>query len=289
MPELPEVEIAARNLRRWAEGRRVLSVEWDPRARRIFRPDPPAAFARAVEGARLAAVDRIGKHLLLRLDRAPPPRARGRRGEGPDRAVGVLAHLGMTGKWLRREGEALAPHHSRARLRLEDGAVLHFQDPRLFGRLRAVAGARFEAVPEIAALGPDPLAHGIDPAALAEGLARSRLPIKVRLLDQSLLPGVGNIHASEACFRARIDPRRPARALSAAEVRSLGKAVLASFRMTLEAEDGPEITYVEEPGAENPFLVYGREGERCPRCRKVPLRRIVQAQRSTFFCPACQR
>jgi formamidopyrimidine-DNA glycosylase len=228
-----------------------------------------------VEGARLAAVDRLGKHLLLRLTRARAP-------------VGVLAHLGMTGKWIRRERAEAPPSHSRARLRLEGGAVLHYQDPRLFGRLRVVAGARFEEVPEIAALGPDPLAHGIDPVRLAEGLARSGLPIKVRLLDQALLPGVGNIHASEACFRARIDPRRPARALSRAEARALGRAVLASFRMTLEAEDGPEITYVEEPGAENPFLVYAREGERCPRCRRAAIRRIVQAQRSTFFCPACQ-
>lgn len=276
MPELPEVELAARNLRRWAEGRRVLAVEWDPAARRIFRPATPAAFARAVEGARLAAIDRIGKHLLLRLVRARAP-------------LGVLAHLGMTGKWVRREGAEPAPHHSRARLRLEGGAVLHYQDPRLFGRLRVVEGARFEEVPEIAALGPDPLAEGIDPAALAEGLSRSRLPVKVRLLDQSLLPGVGNIHASEACFRARIDPRRPARALAGREVKALARAVLASFRMTLEAEDGPEITYVEEPGAANPFLVYAREGERCPRCRRATLRRIVQAQRSTFFCPACQR
>ena len=275
MPELPEVEIAARNLRRWAEGRRVVGVEWDPRARRIFRPAAPAAFARAVEGARLAAVDRRGKHLLLRLTRARAP-------------VGVLAHLGMTGKWVRREGAEAAPSHSRARFRLDDGAVLHYQDPRLFGRLRVVAGARFEEVPELAALGPDPLAQGIDPARLSEGLARSRLPIKVRLLDQALLPGVGNIHASEACFRARIDPRRPARALSGTEARALGRAVLASFRMTLEAEDGPEITYVEEPGAENPFLVYAREGDRCPRCKRAAIRRIVQAQRSTFFCPACQ-
>lgn len=275
MPELPEVEIAARNLRRWGEGRRVLAVEWDPKARRIFRPAAPGAFARALSGARLEAVDRRGKHLLVRLEREGGP-------------LGVLSHLGMTGKWVRREDASPAPRHSRARLRLDDGAVLHYLDPRLFGRLRLVAGARFDEVPELAALGPDPLACGIDPGALAAGLARSRLAIKVRLLDQGLLPGVGNIHASEACFRARVDPRRPSRSLARREVGALARAVLASFRMTLDAEDGPEITYVEEPGAENPFLVYAREGEPCPRCRG-PLRRIVQAQRSTFFCPRCQR
>jgi len=110
----------------------------------------------------------------------------------------------------------------------------------------------------------------------------------VKLLDQRLLPGVGNIHAGEACFRARIDPRRPSRGLSRAEVKRLAEGVLASFRLTLDAERGPEITYVEE-GGENPFLVYAREGEKCPRCRRETIRRIVQAQRSTFHCPRCQR
>lgn len=280
MPELPEVEIAARNLRRWAEGRRIDEVGWDPKARRIFRPATPAAFARALEGARLAEVRRIGKHLLLSLERRGAP-------------VGLLAHLGMTGKWVLRGPRDAPPRHARAWLRLDRGGVVHFQDSRLFGRLRTVPGARFEEVPELAALGPDPLEHGIDPAALAGALGASRLPVKVRIMDQRLLPGVGNIHASEACFRARVDPRRPARSLSRAEAKALAAAILASFRMTLDAEDGPEIAYVEEPGAANPFLVYAREGEPCPRCRRAgrtaPLQRVVQAQRSTFFCPRCQR
>ncbi len=276
MPELPEVEFAARALRRWARGRRIQAAELDPRARRIFRPAAPAAFAREVSGARVREIGRIGKHLLVTLERDGAP-------------LGLLSHLGMTGKWvLEPRAGGAPPSHSRARFRLDDGRVLHYQDPRLFGRLRLVPGARFEEVPEIAALGPDPLASGIDQGRLGEALSRTRLAIKPKLLDQRLLPGVGNIHASEACFRARIDPRRPSRSLSRAEVRRLADAVLASFRMTLEAEKGPEITYVEEGGA-NPFLVYGREGERCPRCRRADLRRVVQAQRSTYFCPRCQR
>ncbi len=109
------------------------------------------------------------------------------------------------------------------------------------------------------------------------------------LLDQRLLPGVGNIQASEALFRARIDPRRAARALSRREVDGVARAVLASVRDTIARETGPEPHYVEEPGADNPFRVYGREGERCPRCRRATIARIVQAQRSTFFCPRCQR
>jgi formamidopyrimidine-DNA glycosylase len=99
---------------------------------------------------------------------------------------------------------------------------------------------------------------------------------------------VGNIQAAESLFRARIDPRRSSPTLSRAEVRRLAGEILASFRESIAAQDGPEIAYVEE-GGENPFQVYEREGERCPRCRRAEIRRIVQAQRSTYFCPRCQR
>src|SRR6266568_72760 len=277
MPELPEVEIAARNLRAWAIGRRVVRAEADDGARRIFRPERPRAFTAAVAGLRIGDVRRIGKQLLIRLDGRRPG------------ALGVVSHLGMTGKWLRRVAGEAPPSHSRARLALEDGQTLHYRDPRLFGRLRLVPGARFEGVPEVAALGPDPLEDGIDEGRLAEALARRRIPIKVALLDQALLPGVGNILASEALFRARIDPRRKANALTRPEVKRLRAAVLAAIEDTIARESGPEPRYVEEPGSENPFLVYARAGETCPRCRRARIARVVQAQRSTFYCPRCQR
>jgi formamidopyrimidine-DNA glycosylase len=273
MPELPEVEIAARNLRRWTRSRRIEAIDPDPNARYVFRPATPAAFARALEGARFRAIRRIGKQLLVTLEKGGAP-------------VGLLSHLGMTGKWVRREGDP--PRFSRCRFRLDDSAVLHFVDMRLFGRLRVVPGARFDALPEVAALGPDPLTDGIDPARLSAALARSRLPVKVRMLDQRVLPGVGNIYASEALWRARIDPRREARSLAPAEVARLAEAVLTSLSEAITRDDGPEITYVEEPGAENPFQVYGREGEPCPRRDGGEIRRIVQAARSTYFCPRCQ-
>jgi formamidopyrimidine-DNA glycosylase len=276
MPELPEVEIAARNLRKWTRGRTIARADADPKARYIFRPSSPAAFARKVAGARFGEIRRIGKHLLLSLERDGAP-------------VGLLAHLGMTGKWLRRGAADPPSRFSRARLHLDDGAVLHFDDLRLFGRLRVVPGARFDEVPEVAALGADPLERGVDPGRLGEALARSRLPVKVRIMDQAILPGVGNIQASEALFRARVDPRRKGPSLSRREVKALADAVLASIRASIAEQEGPEITYVEEPGSENPFLVYGREGERCPRCRRAEIRRIVQAARSTFFCPRCQK
>jgi formamidopyrimidine-DNA glycosylase len=276
VPELPEVEIAARNLRAWTRGRRLVRLEGDPKARYVFRPSTPRALARALEGARFGAIRRIGKNLLVSMEREGEP-------------IGLLAHLGMTGKWLlRRDGDP-PPRFSRARLALDDGSVLHFSDLRLFGRLRAVPGACFDGVPEVAALGPDPLETGIDPERLHAALSRSRLPVKVRIMDQAILPGVGNIYASEALFRARIDPRRKSSTLSRKETGALAGAILEAMREGIARQEGPEITYVEEPGSENPFLVYAREGERCPRCRRAKIARVVQAQRSTFFCPRCQR
>jgi len=277
MPELPEVEVAARNLRRWASGKTVRAAEAD--ATPVVRPAGPRALAVLV-GARVRKVDRVGKHLLLTLERAAKP-------------VGLWSHLGMTGKWQRAAKAASSPRFSHARLRLDDGATLHYCDMRRFGRLRVVPGARFSEIPTLAALGPDPLRDGIDAATLHARLARTRLPIKVALLDQTILAGVGNIQASEACFRARLDPRRPARALTRAEVGRLARAILASIRYTLDqfAKEGADegdgaIVYVEENREANPFKVYGRAGAPCPR-RNGTIRRIVQAGRSTFFCEAC--
>jgi formamidopyrimidine-DNA glycosylase len=177
---------------------------------------------------------------------------------------------------------------------LDDGSTLHYCDMRRFGRLRVVPGARFADVPRIATLGPDPLREGVDAARLHARLARVRLPIKVALLDQTVLAGVGNIQSAEACWRARIDPRRAANSLTRAELARLGRGILASIAYTLarfkderaDAGDG-EIVYVEEDRRRNPFKVYGRAALPCPRCG-APIKRIVQAQRSTFFCASCQ-
>jgi formamidopyrimidine-DNA glycosylase len=286
MPELPEVEVAARNLRRWTKGRRIRAARAGAHALRVFRPAAPDALA-ALDGARFRDLRRIGKNLLITLD--------ARRGG----AIGAWSHLGLTGKWVRRAAGQPAPKNSRLDLQLDDGAHLHYVDPRMFGRFRLVPAARFDELPEIRALGPDPLTDGIDAAALHQRLQRTRLPIKVAIMDQALLPGVGNIQASESLFRAKIDPRRPAKSLSRAEVARLARAVRASIDFTLASfaeagvdGGGEDIVYVEERRSANPFLVYGRAGEPCPRRKRggrETITRIVQAQRSTFFCAACQR
>ena len=167
MPELPEVEVAARSLRRWAGKKTIRGVRADPKAARLFRPATPKAVE-ALAGARFGDVRRIGKNLLLTL--VPPGRP------GTTAPLGVWSHLGMTGKWLRRTAKDPAPAATRLEIELAGGVRLCYVDQRMFGRFRLVPGARFDSIPEIAALGPDPLNDGIDVPSFAKRLARLKLP-----------------------------------------------------------------------------------------------------------------
>ena len=269
VPELPEVEFARRGLEAWLEGRTVSRAEAPPS--RVFRGGDPAAVATALAGRKLRTAERKGKYLLLSFDRD----------------VGLLAHLGMTGKWvLRRQGEA-GPRHPRFQFVLSRGDRVIYDDPRMFGRIALAPSAGLRELPEVACLGPDPLADGLDPADLGARLARTTRSIKAALLDQAVIAGIGNIQAAEALFRARIDPRRPARELTRRELRSLVHGIDESIAFTLAAQEQREIAYIDE-GGPNPFLVYDRANAPCPRCRH-PLERIVQGGRSTYFCPRCQR
>jgi len=267
VPELPEVEIASRQLRAWAKGRRITSARAE--RSRVIRGQSPQRFAQ-LAGHRLQDVERSGKWMLLRFD-------------GDE---GLVSHLGMTGKWIRRERGAPPPSHVRATLELEDGHVLDYRDPRLFGRLIRGKVGQLRKLPVLAALGPDPL-PGVDAQRLYDVLRRTRRSLKEALMDQRTLAGLGNIQVSEALFRARLHPERLGVSVSPEEAARLAGAIGESLRSALEGEDSPEpITYVEE-GGENIFLVYDREGEPCSNCG-TPIERIVQGGRSTYYCPHCQ-
>ena len=267
MPELPEVEVATRQLRSWLKGRRIVQARAG--RTRVIRGQAPARFAQ-LRGRRLLEIDRVGKWMLLSFDR----------GEG------LLSHLGMTGKWIRRRAQDPEPSHVRAALRLDDGNVVEYRDPRLFGRLIRGKVDALRKMPTFAALGPDPL-KGIDVERLQRLLGKTRRSLKEALMDQRLLAGLGNIHVSESLHRAGLHPERPAQTVTKEEATRLGAAVDESIRYALSLEDSPEpITYVEE-GGENEFLVYGHAGEPCRNCGR-PIERIVQGGRSTFFCPRCQ-
>jgi formamidopyrimidine-DNA glycosylase len=266
MPELPEVEIARRNLTRWLQGREVERAE--PEKTRIFRGGHPERFA-ALRG-RLEEARRRGKYLMLQFS------------DG----TGLLAHLGMTGKFVRRPSGVAEPY-SRARLVLDDGTAIHFRDPRMFGRMEAVDAARLPELPVVKALGLDPLTDGLTWKTLRDAVGGSRQPLKVALMDQGRIAGLGNIHAAEALYRAKLHPARRPASLGDDDWKRLAKAIQQGIRFALEEQDSEEIEYVEEPGTENPFLIYGRAGEKCRRCGTT-VRSFTQGGRTTHFCPTCQ-
>jgi formamidopyrimidine-DNA glycosylase len=267
MPELPEVETAARHLRAWAKGRKI--VEARAARTRVIRGQAPPRFAQ-LAGRRLMDVERSGKWMLLTFDG----------GEG------LLSHLGMTGKWTRRRGTDAEPGHVRATLLLDDGNAVDYRDPRLFGRLIRGKANALRVLPAFQSLGPDPL-RGIDVERLHRLLSKTRRSVKEALMDQRILAGLGNIHVAESLHRAGLHPERSAQTLSAQEVARLAQGIDESLRYALQLEEGEDpITYVEE-GGDNEFLVYGHAGEPCRTCGRT-IERIVQGGRSTFFCPRCQ-
>jgi formamidopyrimidine-DNA glycosylase len=267
VPELPEVEIASRQLRAWAKGKRIVAARAE--RTRVIRGQSPQRFAR-LAGHELRSIERTGKWMLLLFD--------------GDEAL--LSHLGMTGKWIRRRQKHPPPSHVRATIDLDDGYAIDYRDPRLFGRLIRGTSGELRALPQMGALGPDPLG-GVDELRLGNVLRKTRRSLKEALMDQRTLAGLGNIQVSESLHRAKLHPERLGTSVDGDEVRRLAAAIEESLDATLRGEDSPEpITYVEE-GGENVFLVYDRAGQPCRTCR-TPIHRIVQGGRSTYFCPRCQ-
>lgn len=268
MPELPEVEHAARFLRRVLRGRYV--VEAKAPASRVFRGGDRSAFGRDLRGKHFERVERRGKWLLLEF-------------EGH---VTIASHLGMTGKWMRLlEGDPV-PDHVRATLSLDDGARILYRDPRLFGRLMVGPRDRLRTCSAIAELGPDPLRDGVDVARLADVMSRSKRAVRVVLLDQTVLAGVGNILATEALFFAKVDPARPARSITRSEAGAIARGIEKAVERGMASFEGKYLR--EAGGIENPFVVYDRAGEPCPRCRTVLVKRTIGGRASTS-CPRCQR
>jgi formamidopyrimidine-DNA glycosylase len=243
MPELPEVQILVDQLGPRLEGARIRAVEIC---------DPKIKPRHNVVGRKILRIWRRGKNIIFDL-------TGGRH---------LLVHLRMTG-WF----EFTAPKRYRAAIRTGKGTA-YFEDGRRFGVLQVVTSSELQRV--LAMLGPDPISDGCD----LSRLRQTSRPIKVALLDQRMVAGVGNIYASESLWRARINPRRPADRLRPEEVRALERGIVRSLCKAIKY--GPRIFEVQQ------FVVYERAGEPCRRCGTV-IRRFVQAQRSTYCCPRCQR
>ena len=269
MPELPEVEAVRRELAPILEGAHVGGVVLRrANLRRAFPPD----FDSRITGATVLRLRRRAKYLLADLSSGDT----------------LLMHLGMSGSFRVEPAEHFPESHDHVVFDLTSGRSVVFNDPRRFGVMDLVPTGDVERSLRLGGLGPEPLSAAFDATVLAAACARTRRPIKVALLDQTVVAGLGNIYASEALHVARISPRLPASAIatrrgepqpSAHRLATAIKAVLSRAIDQLTTADGSQR-----------FRVYDREAAACVR-RSCPgrIRRITQAGRSTFYCPVCQK
>ncbi|GAB5388860.1 MAG: bifunctional DNA-formamidopyrimidine glycosylase/DNA-(apurinic or apyrimidinic site) lyase [Alphaproteobacteria bacterium] len=282
MPELPEVETVSRGLATRLEGQRIVHVD-------VRRPDLrfpfTEGFADKLTGRRIESFGRRGKYMAWALD---------------DGAV-VLGHLGMSGRFtLYDPGTAPDPgKHDHLVLQADNGVVAHYHDPRRFGFLFWLPDRdAFEAHPMIAPMGPEPLSNAFNADTLSAGLKGRKSSIKAALLDQKLVAGLGNIYVAEALYHAKISPRRIAHTVAGKRAERLAPAIVQVLRKAIESGGSSLRDFRQSDGElgyfQHNWAVYGREGEACPDCdcdiaKTGGIKRIVQQNRSTFFCSRRQR
>ena len=252
-------------------GRQIAAlVLREPRLRWRVDPRLPATVA----GQRVRDVRRRAKYLIIDLD-----------------AGSLILHLGMSGSLRVLDPATPLVAHDHYDLLLESGRCLRFNDPRRFGSLHWSEGDPSDH-PLLAALGPEPLTSAFNADYLARRARRRRVTIKQFLMDQRVVVGVGNIYASEALFRAGVHPKRAAGRVSGARLAALVEAVRAVLGDAIRAGGTTLRDYVGADGEPGYFrqrlYVYERTGQPCRRCR-TPVRHLVQGQRSTYYCPRCQR
>jgi len=287
MPELPEVETIARGLAKRVTGDVIESV-WLGQKKEPLK-SPAAEIAAALEHSRIAAVRRMGKHIVIDLQRngaaRTPSSAKGRKLkplQQESASAQWIVHLGMTGRLQVCDPQDEVAKHTHAIAKLASGRELRFVDPRRFGRLSVAT--QFDAT------GIEPLEINLEKFIV---LFRGRkTPMKSALLNQKLLRGVGNIYADESLFRAGIRPRRRASAVTRDQLAKLHIGLKEVLREAISLGGSSISDYVDADGEEGFFQlqhrVYGREGEPCLVC-KTPIKRVVIGGRSSHYCPKCQK
>lgn len=270
MPELPEVETTVRGLARVLEGERISCV-------RVNRPDLrrpfPQDLVQALTGTRITGLGRRAKYGLIHTDRART----------------MIFHLGMSGRW--RIDPETPDRHDHLVLETGSGHVLALNDPRRFGSVDLADSAALSELPAFAAMGPEPLGPDLTPAHLFTAFQGRAQAIKLLLLDQRIVAGLGNIYVCEALNRSRIDPRKAAGRITRQALGRLVPAIRDVLAEAIEAGGSTIRDYVQPDGNLGYFAkdwrVYGREGEPCICGGTVT--RLAQGGRSTWFCAKCQK
>lgn len=276
MPELPEVELVCRALAKVLRGRIIVAAKVS--LPRIVRPVAPATFTHGFRNVKIGPVSRRAKNILIPLGEAKV----------------LVAHLGMTGRFVLLSPEAKLPAHSHAVFYLDNERRLVFADPRQFGHLGLTSKEQLAEYPPLKGLGPEPLSADLDTTYLQRAFATTRRAVKEVLLDQRKIAGLGNIYAAEAMFLAGISPFVPANSLGRNRLDRLCSAI--KLILTESIDHGSTMNVDPEAvesayfsgGYNGRWRVYDREGFPCPKCG-AKIRRVVQAARSSFYCPRCQK
>ena len=277
MPELPEVETVCRGLRQKLPGHRIVKVIQNRKDMRI----PFPATLQSVARRKVTAITRRAKYILMQLDGGQT----------------MILHLGMSGS-LTLTKKYVSDKHDHMILEMDDGTSVVFNDPRRFGLValsetKSLAQHRF-----FRHLGPEPLDKHFTAAYLAEKIKNKKVAIKLAIMDQTLVVGVGNIYAAEALFSSGIDPRRASNSLKPAEIKKLAAAIKTTLQRAIKAGGSSLRDYVQTDGElgyfQHHWAVYGKEGKPCPRCicslkKTGGIQKITQGGRSTFYCPVKQR
>jgi formamidopyrimidine-DNA glycosylase len=271
MPELPEVETTCRGIAPALLGHRIDDViVRQPRLRWPL----PIAFAAQLTGQRILGVSRRAKYIVISLERGA-----------------VIAHLGMSGSLRVLPSNTPPLTHDHVDIVLDSGQCVRFNDPRRFGSMHYTLDDPLQHA-LLKKLAPEPLGDEFDAMYLAKKASRRKVAIKLFVMNANLVVGVGNIYASEALFRAGIKPTRAAGKVKRAELDKLVPAIKTVLSDAIRAGGTTLRDYVNADGAPGYFrqklFVYERSGEPCRKC-KTPIKQITQGQRSTYYCPKCQR
>jgi formamidopyrimidine-DNA glycosylase len=290
MPELPEVETVRRGLTPVLAGARIKRAQAN---RPDLRFPLPERFAERLTGATIERLDRRAKYLLAPLSTGET----------------LVMHLGMSGRFVVAAGQGAArpsepgafyyagepnPAHTHVFMDTEAGARIEYNDPRRFGFMLMIETAKLDQHPLFKGMGPEPLGNGFSAKHLLEEFSARKQSVKATLLDQHVVAGLGNIYVCEALHRARIAPKRAAGRISSVRLENLALSVREVLREAIAAGGSSLKDYAQTDGSlgyfQHRFRVYDREGEMCvtPGCAGK-IKRIVQAGRSTFYCPHCQK